>query len=154
MRIAWIHLTVGAFFALAAGHAEGAPEIVRCVDAQGRVSYQDTGCAPSAIGEPSGIPTAFPEPNRLERERLFAREAALDKRLEARRDRELLEAQMREARAEREAERERLAAVLAAQAAATGVVLIAPGVARRWYSAGRWSSAHRRPHAGRSVTTP
>ena len=57
---------------------------------------------------------------------MFEREAALHKRLEARRDRELQESQMREARAEREAERERLAAMIAAQSQPQYFVLYAP----------------------------
>jgi hypothetical protein len=57
------------------------------------------------------IPTSYPAPNTAERDRLWQREAEHYKRLEARRNRELVEAQMREARAEREAERERLAAL-------------------------------------------
>ena len=92
-----------------------AADIVRCRDAGGAITYQPAPCPDRTEESRTGIPDAYPEPNRAERQRIFEREAALDKRLEARRDRELAEQQMREARAEREAERERLA-LLAAQA--------------------------------------
>jgi hypothetical protein len=74
---------------------------------------------------PGSTSRKLPAPNTAERDRLLQREADLDKRLEARRDRELLEAQMREARAERDAERERLAA-LEAQALQQYVVAYPP----------------------------
>ena len=93
-----------------------ANEIVRCKAPGGAVTYQPGPCAGTEQESRPRIATSFPEPNRAESQRIFEREAALDRRLEARRDRELVEQQMREARAEREAERERL--LLAAQAAA------------------------------------
>ena len=102
-----------AALALAAG-AVSAGDIVRCKSGDGRVTYQPAPCPDRTEESPTRIATAYPEPNRSESQRIFEREAALDKRLEARRDRELVEQQMREARAEREAERERLA-LLAAQ---------------------------------------
>jgi hypothetical protein len=110
--------------------ASAAGEIVRCVDAAGRVTYQQVACPESSQPERTAIPTEFPAPNTVERERLFEREAALHKRLEARRDRELQESQMREARAEREAERERLAAMIAAQSQPQYFVLYAPRAGR------------------------
>jgi hypothetical protein len=110
--------------------ASAAGEIVRCVDAAGRVTYQQVACPESSQPERTAIPTEFPAPNTVERERLFEREAALHKRLEARRDRELQESQMREARAEREAERERLAAMIAAQSQPQYFVLYAPQAGR------------------------
>ena len=62
------------------------------------------------------IPVEYPAPNVEERNRLFQREAELYKRLEARREREVQEAVLRDAAAERERERERLElAALAAQ---------------------------------------
>jgi hypothetical protein len=92
-----------------------AQDIVRCKDARGAVTYQPAPCPDRTEESRPRIASDFPEPNKAESQRIFEREAALDKRLEARRDRELVEQQMREARAEREAERER-AALLAAQA--------------------------------------
>ena len=100
--------------ALAAGTVS-ANDIVRCRDARGAVTYQPAPCPDRTEESPTRIATAYPEPNKAESQRIFEREAALDKRLEARRDRELVEQQMREARAEREAERQRLE-ILAAQA--------------------------------------
>jgi hypothetical protein len=91
-----------------------AQEIVRCKDERGSITYQPAPCPDRTEERVARIPSSFPEPNKAESQRIFEREAALDRRLEARRDRELQEQQMREARAEREAERERLA-LLAAQ---------------------------------------
>lgn len=99
--------------ALACGSAH-ASEIVRCKVPGGGVTYQHGPCLGAAEESRLRIATDFPEPNKAESQRIFEREATLDRRLEARRDRELQEQQMREARAEREAERERLA-MLAAQ---------------------------------------
>ncbi len=104
----------------------GAAEIIRCVDAGGAVTYQQVQCPGSSKPERTAIPTEFPAPNIVERERLLEREAELYRRLEARRDRELQESQMREARAEREAERERLATMIAAQSQPQYLVLYAP----------------------------
>lgn len=103
-----------ALLAAAAG-AVSADEIVRCKAPGGNVTYQLGPCPERSEESRPLIASEFPEPNKAESRRIFEREAALDRRLEARRDRELLEQQMREARAEREAERERLA-LLAAQA--------------------------------------
>ena len=103
-------LVLAAAFSLAASPALA--QLYRC-DSGGRVSYQDLPCPDATTAARPDIRTEFPPPNHMERDRLLQREAALDRRLEARRDRELVEAQMREARAEREAERERLAALQA-----------------------------------------
>ena len=92
-----------------------AQDIVRCKDTRGAITYQPSPCPDRTEESRPRIATSYPEPNTAESQRIFEREAAVDKRLEARRDRELQEQQMREARAEREAERER-AAALAAQA--------------------------------------
>ena len=106
------HLLLG--LALAAGTGAWANEIVRCRVPGGGVTYQHGPCPESAQESITRIATAYPEPNRAETQRIFEREAALDKRLEARRDREMQEQQMREARAEREEERRR-AELIAAQ---------------------------------------
>lgn len=92
-----------------------AQDIVRCKDARGGLTYQPAPCPDRTEESRPGISNDYPAPNIVERDRLFEREAALDKRLEARRDRETMEQQMREARAEREAERERLAVLAAVQ---------------------------------------
>jgi hypothetical protein len=100
---------------LAAQGVVAAQDIVRCKDARGAVTYQPAPCPDRTEESRPRIASDFPAPNVAESQRIFEREAALDKRLEARRDREMVEQQMREARAEREAERERLAVLAAAQ---------------------------------------
>jgi hypothetical protein len=97
------HLFLG--LGLAAGTAATANDIVRCKAPDGSVTYQAGPCPDRAVESRPRIATAYPEPNRAESQRIFEREAALDKLLVARRERELVEQQMREARAEREAER-------------------------------------------------
>lgn len=105
-------------------------DIVRCKDARGAVTYQPAPCPDRTEESRPQIAVSYPEPNRAESQRIFEREAALDKRLEARRDREVQEQQMREARAEREAERERAAALAAQQQ--TQYVLAYPLAGRPW----------------------
>ena len=95
--------------------AVSASDIVRCKDSRGATTYQPSPCPDRSEESRPQIPASYPEPNKAESQRIFEREAALDKRLEARRDRETQEQQMREARAEREAERERAAQIAAAQ---------------------------------------
>ena len=87
-----------------------AGEIVRCVEA-GQVTYQDAPCSGSSVGRPAGIAAEYPPPNVQERNRLFEREAAMYRRLEARRDREVQEEALRTARESVELERARLAAL-------------------------------------------
>jgi hypothetical protein len=96
--------------------AAHANEIVRCKVPGGGVTYQHGPCMGAAEESRPRIASDFPEPNKAESQRIFEREAALDKRLEARRDRELQEQQMREARAEREEERRRAELIAAQQA--------------------------------------
>ena len=127
-------LLLGAGAAMASG-------IVRCKSPSGDVTYQVAPCPERAEQADPRIATDYPSPNRFESQRIFDREAALDRRLEARRDRELQEAQMREARAEREAERERLA-LIAAQAAQPQYVIAFPVAAYR-----TWAPGHRRSAA-------
>ena len=67
--------------------------------------------------------------NEAERNRLFAREAALDNRLEARRERETRE---QLARAEREAESERMRLAAAEAAAQSQYVLAYPAYGGYW----------------------
>jgi hypothetical protein len=80
-------------FVLGAACAPGlaAAEIYRCAAATG-VTYQQEPCQGGAI---VAIPAEFPAVNLAERERILQREAALEKRLEARRERELQEAALR-----------------------------------------------------------
>jgi hypothetical protein len=132
-------LVTATLLALLAPAANGAQEIVRCKAAGGGVTYQQTPCPDRWEETRTGIASEYPAPNVVERDRLFEREAALLRRLEARRDRELKESQMREARAEREAERERLAALIAAQAAQPQYIIAFPGMGAR-----NWAPVHRR----------
>jgi len=92
-----------------------AQDIVRCKDTRGAITYQPSPCPDRTEESRPRIATSYPEPNTAESQRIFEREAAVDKRLEARRDREMQEQQMREARAEREAERLRLEQIAAQQ---------------------------------------
>ncbi len=71
-------------------------DIYRCTDASGAVTYQQSACdAPDA--KRLDIAESYPPVASGERERLLAREAALDRRLEARRERESREALARAA---------------------------------------------------------
>ena len=81
--------------ATAAGAADG---IWRCQSAQG-TTYQQVPCGDA--GTLAAIPTDYPPVNTAERDRLLAREAALDQRLEAQRERLSREAAQRVAREER-----------------------------------------------------
>jgi hypothetical protein len=80
---------LGAALLLLAAHAAAASaEIFRCTAPDGAVTYQQIPC-PSASSERSvDVATSYPGIDSAERERLFEREAALDRRLEARRERE------------------------------------------------------------------
>ena len=91
-----------------------AAEIVRCVG-PGGITYQHGPCAEAQSESRPAIPTEFPPANAVERERLLAREAALDRRLEARRDRELQEHLARTALQQREAEVEVMARLAVAE---------------------------------------
>ena len=90
--------------------ATAAAEIVRCAAPDGRVTYQQIPCE-SGTEARVGIPSEYPAPNSTERDRLLAREAALDRRLEAERERWQQDAALRAAREERELERARIAAI-------------------------------------------
>ena len=90
--------------------AEAGAEIVRCAGADGRVTYQQIPCESGSEAR-VGIPSEYPAPNVAERDRLLAREAALDRRLETERDRWQQDAALRAAREERELERARIAAI-------------------------------------------
>jgi hypothetical protein len=105
-------LGISALVLAAATLPAAASDIYRCASARG-VTYQEVPCPDRTIEERANVPTEFPAPNVEERNRLFAREADLYKRLEARRDREVQELVLRDAAAERALERERLAALAA-----------------------------------------
>jgi len=96
-------------FALAATGAFAESQVYRCASG-GSVSFQQVPCASAAEERAVAMPS-YPPVNMLERDRLLAREAALDARLVRRAEIDAQERIAREARlarqAEAEAERER-----------------------------------------------
>ena len=101
---------------LVAVQAAAAPVIYRCTE-RGAVTYQEFPCGEAEQGRTVNIPSAFPEANVAERNRLLQREAALDARLL---ERARIESAERVANAElatreKEAKAMREAAELAAQ---------------------------------------
>ncbi|MGZ5039232.1 MAG: DUF4124 domain-containing protein [Usitatibacter sp.] len=89
-----------AFLACTAGGASA--EIYRC-QARGGVTYQEVPCPAEAIADKMSIPTFYPD-YMPERDRLAAREAALDARLLRRLEIESLERIARDERIAREKE--------------------------------------------------
>jgi hypothetical protein len=81
--------------ALATASAASAGAVYRCTDARGAVTYQDAPCPRSQPGEALDIPGDFPPPNQAEHARILEREAMLERRLEARREREARDEAMR-----------------------------------------------------------
>ena len=112
MRIRTIAIVLAALAAMAATCASAG--IFRCKDARGGVTYQEIPCV-SADERPTDIPTAFPEVNYAERDRLLRREAELDARLLRRAE---IDAQVQIAREDRLA-REREAELMRQAAAET-----------------------------------
>lgn len=110
-----------AAFAFASAHDCAAAEIFRCSTPNGSLSYQELACAPNNDVGKVDVPSIFPDIDVAARERLLQREAALDQRLEAERERLSREEMTRIwARAQ----------VAAAQAAAAPA--IEPGYATGW----------------------
>jgi len=70
-------------FAACAAHAE----IFRCTSGSGAVTYQQDPCGASESARKVDVPSSYPAADITARERLFAREAALEQRLEAERER-------------------------------------------------------------------
>jgi hypothetical protein len=62
-----------------------AADIYRCATPGGGISYQELPC--HGVGAKTDLPTNFPEVNIAARETLLQREAALERRLEAQRER-------------------------------------------------------------------
>jgi len=82
----------------AAALSVGAPAnaaVFRCTAADGGITYQDAPCAGADAAQATDIPTQFPPVNEAERARILQREAELEARLEARRERESREASLR-----------------------------------------------------------
>jgi hypothetical protein len=100
-----------ALLALALPLGATAADIVRCAGPGGRVTYQEVPCSEASAESKTSIRSEYPPPNTAERERLLAREAAADRRLEAERDRWQQDAALRAAREDRELERARIAAI-------------------------------------------
>jgi hypothetical protein len=69
-----------------------AAEIYRCTTKGGTVTYQQFPCAASDGVTVLELPASFPPVDAEARQRLFEREAALDRRLEAQRERDTREA--------------------------------------------------------------
>ena len=108
--------------------------IFRCKDRAGSVTYQEVPCV-SADERATDIPTAFPEVNYAERDRLLRREAELDARLLRRAE---IDAQVQIAREERLA-REREAELQRQAANDAGPVWLVPMAYRN-----AWRDTHRR----------
>jgi len=83
------------------GFASGslAGEIIRCVSANGAVTYQAIACPDAAREQVTNISNDYPPINMAERERLLANEREMYKRLEAQRDRDTALEMARQARA-------------------------------------------------------
>ncbi len=82
-----VRTCVLAAWACAAALDATAAEIFRCSHANGRVEYQELPCAPESHAASLRVPSVYPEVNAASREELLRREAALDQRLEASRER-------------------------------------------------------------------
>ena len=126
-RVRLVNRTLAALalVSLACGAQAG---IYRCASA-GTVTYQEIPCPESATATTVDIPSQFPEINRAERERLLAREAALDARLLKRAEIEAAERMARDDRSAREREVAALRAELArreAQEAEGGFIGVSP----------------------------
>ena len=78
-----IALACGMAALAGAAHAE----VFRCTSATGAVSYQEMPCPADQSVRRVDVPESYPAADVAERDRLFQREAALDRRLEAARER-------------------------------------------------------------------
>jgi Domain of unknown function (DUF4124) len=65
-----------------------AAAIFRCTEPGGSVTYQESPCPDSSAGRTLDVPAEYPAIDPRQRDSLLTREAALDQRLEARRERE------------------------------------------------------------------
>lgn len=119
------------FVALAAGFLAlpAYAEIFRCTSERGAITYQEIPCPASTHAATMDIPRQFPEINRMERDRLLAREAALDARLLERAKIDAAERIARDDRVARDRELAALREELArrdAEQAAVGFVVVQP----------------------------
>jgi len=99
MRRAPLAFAISTALLLGAAALPAHAAIYRCTSPSGEVSYQQTACAGHDEARVVDVPESYPAADSAERERLFAREAALDRRLEAERERESREAMARAAAA-------------------------------------------------------
>ena len=102
-------------------------EIYRCQSLSG-TAYQQLPCGDDALGGLAGIASDYPPANVAERDRLFQREEAMYKRLEAQRERLTQESIARQVVAEAQPQ-----APQAEGIAVFGPVFIAPQPIRRWH---------------------
>jgi len=102
---------VVAAVALASAAFGASAQVYRCIDKGGAVTFQEQACPVTSEERVTTIPTAYPEVNTRERERLLARADAADERLLKRMQIESQERIARDHRASMEAiaeaERER-----------------------------------------------
>ncbi|APV49288.1 hypothetical protein BWI17_06085 [Betaproteobacteria bacterium GR16-43] len=112
-----------AFLAASSGAALAASGVYKCIGSDGRISYQEMPCPESRDSQPMALPTEFPAIDTAARDRLLEREAALDRRLEAQRDRLTAEAIAKISRPE---------PVFVASEPAVAVAWPAWGIAPRW----------------------
>ena len=84
-------LCLALFSGLALVASDVRAEIFRCTSRAGAVTYQELPCAEGERLRVVDVPASYPSADPAERERLFRREAELDRRLEARRERETRE---------------------------------------------------------------
>jgi hypothetical protein len=74
-------LYASALLLVATGALAANPRIMRCTAPNGSVTYQQDTCPDASDERATNIPSEYPESNRIERDRLLMREAALDERL-------------------------------------------------------------------------
>jgi hypothetical protein len=118
-RTAFALLASACFVPLLAG-----AEIYRCQSSNG-TAYQQLPCGEEAPGGLAGIASEYPPANLAERDRLFQREEAMYKRLEAQRERLSQESRVRSA----------LVAAAPAEDAQVTPVFVAMQPVRRWHRA-------------------
>jgi hypothetical protein len=128
---------VAAAIAIATFDCNAAP-IYRCFTSNLGVSYQETPCTPDNDAGALDL-SNFPAVNAAERERIFQREAALDRRLEAERER---------------LSREEMTRISARAQVAAAEAAYAPAVEPVYYTGGRPILAGRMAFAGRRHHPP
>jgi hypothetical protein len=90
--MSWVRPFPAAFAAACCLALPASAAIFRCTAAGGAVSYQEIACPATDSERVVDVPAQYPSADPTERARLFEREAALDRRLEAQRERDSREA--------------------------------------------------------------